>query len=385
MNSHPPILIIGAGIGGLCAAIALQKQGFPVQVYEKAPKLKGLGAGLLLATNAMKALEAIGIVQDIEARGLELGSFQILNQGGQVLNAGVLGSQIKKKYGYASYSVHRADLQDTLISLLKPGTIHTGKSCRRVSQTEEGVVVTFEDGSMVQGIGLIAADGIHSVIRQQQLPGVDLRYSGYTCWRAIIDAGDLDINPDFATETWGKNGRFGIVPLSNNRIYWFATRNAPEADKTMAAWKVKDLQENFSAYHEQIREVLRRTKDEDLLWNDIHDFKPIETYAFDRVVLIGDAAHATTPNMGQGACMAIEDAAVLLACLKTQESYIAAFEEFEARRLARNRWVVNTSYRIGSMGQLGNSFLSGFRNRLIRMTPSRTTERQMAKLFDVKF
>lgn len=385
MNSHPNILIIGAGIGGLCTAVALQKQGFPVQVFEKAPQLKGLGAGLILATNAMKALAAIGIADEIQAEGFELGGFSILSEEGKILNAGVAASHVKKRYGYASYAIHRADLQKAFLNLLKPGTVQTGKSCKRVSQTEEGVVAEFDDGSTAEGICLIAADGIHSRIRQQQLPGVALRYSGYTCWRATVDAGDTGFGGNVGSETWGKKGRFGIVPLSNNRIYWFATHNAPENDEKMAEWKVKDLQENFSGYHEHIRTLLEKTRDEDLIWNDIHDFKPLETYAFGRVLLLGDAAHATTPNMGQGACMAIEDAAVLMSCLKTEESYVAAFEEFELRRRERNRWVVNTSYRIGAMGQWGNSFLSGFRNRFMRMTPGKTTERQLAKLFDVTF
>ncbi|MDW3651539.1 MAG: FAD-dependent monooxygenase [Bacteroidia bacterium] len=385
MSSHPPILIIGAGIGGLCTAIALQKQGFPVQVYEKVPELRGLGAGLILATNAMKALKAIGIVEEIQEIGYELTRFSLLAEDGKVLNAGIDAERLKKRYGFGSYAVHRADLHNKLISLLKEGSLHTGKACKRVGQSEESSWVEFEDGSRAEGIAMVASDGIHSVIRQQHLPGVNLRYSGYTCWRAIIDASNLEEQEDLASETWGKNGRFGIVPLSNNRIYWFATKNAPENDAEMAKWKLEDLKQNFSGFHDKVQHVLAQTKEEDLLWNDIHDFKPLETYAFERILLLGDAAHATTPNMGQGACMAIEDAAVLRSCLKTAESYISAFEEFEVRRMERNKWIVNTSYRIGAMGQWSNGLMSRFRNRLMRMTPQSTTDRQMTKLFDIKF
>ena len=385
MSSHPPILIIGAGIGGLCAAIALQKQGFPVQVYEKVPELKGLGAGLILATNAMKALKSIGIAEEIQEIGYELNRFSLLAEDGKVLNAGIDAERVRKRYGYGSYGVHRGDLHTKLISMLQPGSLFTGKACKRVGQDEESAWVEFEDGSRAEGVAMIASDGIHSVIRQQHLPGVKLRYSGYTCWRAIIDASKLDELDDVASETWGKKGRFGIVPLSDNRIYWFATKNAPENDKEMAAWKVDDLKKNFSGFHEKVQQVLAQTKEEDILWNDIHDFKPLETYAFERILLLGDAAHATTPNMGQGACMAIEDAAVIRSCLKTAESYISAFEEFEVRRMERNKWIVNTSYRIGAMAQWSNGLMSGFRNRLMRMTPQSTTERQMVKLFDVKF
>lgn len=385
MSSHPPILVIGAGIGGLTTAVALQKQGFPVEVYEKVPELKGLGAGLILATNAMKALKSMGIHEEIQSIANELDHFYIKDQTGKVLSGGLNAEQLKKRYGHASHSIHRADLHEKLISMLKPGSLFTGKACRRVGQTEEGAWAEFEDGSRAEGIALIAADGIHSPVRQQHLPGVNLRYAGYTCWRAIIDATDLQNIQEMGSETWGNNGRFGIVPLSENRIYWFATRNAREGDAKMRDWKVEDLQSNFADFHEDVQKVLMRTKDEDVLWNDIHDFKPLETFAFDRILLLGDAAHATTPNMGQGACMAIEDAAVLLGCLKTAESYIAAFEEFEARRINRTRWIVNTSYRIGAMGQWSNGLMAKFRNSLMRMTPSSTTERQMAKLFNVKF
>ena len=133
------------------------------------------------------------------------------------------------------------------------------------------------DGSVYETDYLVAAEGIHSVVRKQLLPASEARYSGYTCWRAIIDNSNLQVNE--SSETWAKHGRFGIVPLRNNKLYWFACINAPANDAAMSQYKAADLLHRFKNYHQPIPEILENTKDENIIWGDIIDLSPINQYA----------------------------------------------------------------------------------------------------------
>ena len=376
------ILIIGGGIGGLCTAISLKRKGFNPTVYERVPELKGLGAGLVLAANAIKALQNIGIDQEILTKGNPFQTGGVYDQTGKVISSNIT-PEIIEKYGLTSYSIHRADLHETLIQLLGEEHIQTGKICTEVQQNGEEVTAFFEDGTSAKGDALIAADGIHSGVRRFILPEITHRYSGYTCWRGVIEVDPSQYDLTRFSETWGGNGRFGIVPLAGNRIYWFATKNAPENDSQMANWKVKELLTNFGTYHDPIPQILAATKDEDIIWNDIIDIKPLDHFAFGRILLMGDAAHATTPNMGQGACMAIEDAATVANCLEKHENPTEAFLTFENIRIKRTTLIVNRSWSFGRLGQIESPFWGGLRNAMLRMVPASMAEKQVGKMYEV--
>jgi len=217
------------------------------------------------------------------------------------------------------------------------------------------------------------------------LPECKPRYAGYTCWRAVIDATPGDLNLDTVSETWGKAGRFGIVPLTNNRIYWFACINAPQYDLSKKEYTVKDLQNHFKGYHQPIPKLLSLTKDSQLIWSDIIDLEPLKQFAFDNVLLMGDAAHATTPNMGQGACMAIEDAVILSNMLGNNEDVKSTFKHFELRRINRTTKIVEGSWRVGQLAQLDNALLIGLRNIALQLTPPRVAEKQMKFITDISF
>lgn len=376
---------MGGGIGGLCTAIALQKKGFIVKVYESAPKLKPLGAGLGLAANAVKALTDIGIGTELMQAGAVLSSFEIMAESGQLITK-TNSLEVSKKFGIDNFTIHRADLHQILLSYLQPQTLELNKACKDFEQTAEGVRIFFKDGSEEKADYLIAADGIHSVVRQKLLPGSTPRYAGYTCWRAVINHVPVNFHKQKATETWGSKGRFGIVPLLNNRIYWFACKNASYQDTRFANFNTKDLLNNFRSYHQPIPQILEMTKDEQLIWNDIIDIKPIKQFAFGKVLLSGDAAHATTPNMGQGACQAIEDAIVLANCMSVYASDIEkAFQVFEKKRISRTTRIVNTSWQVGKMAQVENKWLLSVRNSLLRLIPPSLNEKQLQFLYNVDF
>jgi 2-polyprenyl-6-methoxyphenol hydroxylase-like FAD-dependent oxidoreductase len=374
--------IIGGGIAGLSTAIALQQKGFQVSVFESAPEIKPLGAGLVLAANAIKAYNKLGLAEKIIERGRILPSFSILDQWGKVITQADAQS-LSEKYGTHNFSIHRPALHRALLAEIDPDCLHVNKAAVRVENISDQVLVHFKDGSSHLSDYLIVADGIHSAIRRQLVPDSAPRYAGYTCWRAVIDNPGLAMNE--ATETWGVKGRIGIVPLTDDRIYWFACVNGPLQDAKMGAWRSADLVKQFKGFHHPIPEILAHTPDEQLLWHDIIDLKPISQFAFGRILLIGDAAHATTPNMGQGACQAIEDAVVLADELEAQTDPVTAFLAFEKRRLPRTHFIVNGSWQMGKIAQLGNPILARVRNSLFRMIPDRVNEKQMGKVLGVDF
>lgn len=375
--------IIGGGIAGLSAAIALKRIGIETEVFEAAPEIKPLGAGLGLAANAMKAFRKIGLADDIIAAGHCLSAFTICDEKGRTITHAD-SREISKKYGLDNFAIHRGRLHEVLLRHLDPATLHAGQRAVDCKVTDEGVTLFFQDGSQYTAGQVIVADGIHSPLRRKLLPQSSPRYAGYTCWRAVIDFPGAEELQE-AIETWGPKGRFGIVPLAGGKVYWFACLNAPANSPEMKAFQVQDLLRVFGGYHSLIPAILRQTKDEQLLWNDICDLEPIRQYAFGRLVLIGDAAHATTPNMGQGACQAIEDAVVLADELQKAGDFTQAAKRFEARRLARTHWIVNSSLRIGQVAQLENRLLAGLRNQLFRLLPASVNKKQLEKLYAVDF
>ena len=383
-SSNKKFAIIGAGIGGLTLAIAMQQKGFDVTVYENAPQIKPLGAGLGLAANAMKAFYEIGIGDRILKAGKKLKSLEIKSRAGKVLSSADSEKMAKNLGVTSNFAIHRADLHEVLLHEVKPGTLQLGKGCLDFVQSEMGVTIKFSDGTSSFADYMIAADGINSKVRSKLLPDSNPRYAGYTCWRAVIDSID-DFDLETTSETWGEEGRFGIVPLSDNRIYWFACINAPQNDLSKKAFTIKDLQNRFQYYHSPIPRLLSMTNESQLIWSDIIDLKPLRKFAFGRVVLIGDAAHATTPNMGQGACMAIEDAVILANLLETSTSAEEVFKLFEKKRIVRTTKIVNGSWRVGKLAQMDNSFLIGLRNAALQVTPSSVAEKQMKFISDISF
>jgi 2-polyprenyl-6-methoxyphenol hydroxylase-like FAD-dependent oxidoreductase len=385
MNSDKKFAIVGGGIGGLTLAVSLQRKGFDVTVYEGAPYFKPLGAGLGLAANAVKAFFEIGIADEVLSVGKIMKVIRIVDYEGRTI-ALTNSEAMSEKFGTVNnFSIHRADLHRILLNHLEPQTVVLGKNCVDIHQDVDGVALHFTDGTKANADFVIACDGIHSPIRRKLLPESSPRYAGYTCWRAVIDKVPTNFNFDQASESWGAGCRFGIVPLYGNRIYWYACINAKQNDPVMRSFRVPELLTYFSSFHSPVSEILKLTRHEDIIWGDIIDLKPIDRFAFDKIVLMGDAAHATTPNMGQGACLAIEDAAVLANCIEDYSTAEEAFKRFEQKRIKRTTKIVNGSWTLGKAAQLENPLLISLRNAAVRMTPSRIAQRQVKFIHDISF
>ncbi|SDK30643.1 2-polyprenyl-6-methoxyphenol hydroxylase [Catalinimonas alkaloidigena] len=371
------ISIVGGGIAGLTTAIALEKIGLRPHLFDATTELHPVGAGLALSSNALKAYHHLGIDDQVLHAGHPLPGLRILDQRGDLI------SEAPVPTAFPNVAVHRADLHDLLRSQLCYTTVHLGKQATGFTTAGEAITVHFQDGSHFTTDYLIAADGIHSAVRQQLLPSSRARYAGYTCWRAVLE--NPGVSLPAATETWGVGKRFGLVPLSNHRIYWFACLNAAERDPQVRNYTLAQVKQLFQDFHAPVTAVLDATAPEALLHNDICDLKPLPRYAFGNIVLVGDAAHATTPNLGQGACQAIEDAVILGECLRASSVPEEAFRRFERKRLARTHYVITTSRRVGQVAQWENRWLIGARNALFRALPARLQERQLAWLDAVAF
>lgn len=375
-------LVIGAGIGGLATAQALLRLGHRVRVYEAAAELREIGAGVVLGANAMRALDELGLHDAVRPVGTPLTTVSLYNERGRVLNRADTSS-FTAQLGYDNLAVHRADLQRELLRVLPPGVVQLGHRLARFEQTATHVTAFFENGAQATAEALVAADGIRSRVRLQLLPASRPRYAGYTCWRAVVRAGVPGLPTTGSSETWGRAGRFGLVPVADGRLYWFACVNSPAPDNPIyKAYQVVDLERRFAGFHAPIPQVLAATTDADLLWGDLYDLAPLASLAFSRVLLLGDAGHATTPNLGQGAGMAVEDAAVLARCLRAAPADVpAAFRAFDRQRRPRTRRIVEQSRQLGQLAQFTPSWLAPLRNAALAAVPDWVTRRQMAWLY----
>ncbi len=274
--------------------------------------------------------------------------------------------ELTKQFGVAFRAVHRADLQAMLLKALGDGVVQPGAQCISFTQDRAGVRVQFAGGQEAYGDVLIGADGIHSVIRAQLFGQAKPRYAGYTAWRGVTSF-EQDGN---VFESWGRGSRFGFVPLSQGRVYWFATRNAPEGKADGASGSKRELLDLFAGWHEPIEAVIEATEEGAILHNDIYDREPLHQWSKGRVTLLGDAAHPMTPNMGQGACQAIEDALVLADCLHNASCIETALQTYEQRRIKRTNAIVKRSRDIGRVAQWENPLACSVRNAILKRTSS---------------
>ncbi|WP_423737627.1 FAD-dependent monooxygenase [Chitinophaga caseinilytica] len=420
--------IIGGGIAGLTAAIALRQRGIDPFIFEAAPELRPVGAGIGLGANAIRALAALGIEKGIVAKGQFLDGLSFRTDKDSLLTHADT-TRVSRAYGQDNFVIHRADLHEQLLSHLDPSMIFTGKALESLEiasaanpgypaslpgttgstpteaanpvqhASQPGITgippgpgqssnllqspirLHFHDGSEHETDYLIAADGIHSAVRRAVLPEVVPRYAGYTCWRCVVPEGTTIARE--VEEILGRAGRFGIIPLPNGRVYWFACINAPAQDARMKAMTTAELSEIFAGYPERVQKLLKASEGLPLIWGDIADLPTTHRFHHGNIVLIGDAAHATTPNMGQGACQAIEDAVILAAELSRHTDPQDAFRAYENRRLARTRMIIRRSRTLGNMAQLQNPVLIGLRNAVFRCTPAAVFRRQLKILYSV--
>src|ERR671911_355597 len=335
-------MIVGGGIGGLVAALALGRAGLEVVVFERAPQLREVGAGISLWANATRALKGLGVYEEIRASGAaEIGGELRSWRGEMFLR--IPAEDLRARFGEANLAVHRADLQGALFSALPPATVRLGAELTGFEQAGEGVLARFADGREERGDLLVGADGIHSSVRAQLFGRRPPRYAGYTAWRGVADAGEGGLPEGVGLNLWGRGSEFGLVGIGRGRFYWFATKNAREGEAEGAAGRRREVLYLLAGWYQPARAAVEATADSKILRNDIYDREPLRDWGVGRVTLLGDAAHPMTPNLGQGACQAIEDALVLARCFDGGDDVPASLRLYEGRRVRRTAGIVRRS------------------------------------------
>ena len=372
------IVIVGGGIGGLSAALALRREGFEPHVFEQAPALLEVGAAIAVWPNAMRALQRLGLGDAVRARAGQLKRARWMSRDGKVLNHFQF-----PETDAAGVALHRADLQGALLRALPPDSIHLGKTFEGFRQERDEVRASFADGGEVACDAFVAADGLHSRARAQLLCDGAPVYRGYTVWRGITRLEHPALSPDTATEVYGNGRRFGIGPVGLGRTGWWATANEPEgAAETPSAHREK-LLKLFDGWCAPVCELVEATPSETILRNSTYDRPAAASWGEGRVTLLGDAAHPMTPNLGQGGCMAIEDAAVLARCLaKYAADAGRALRTYAARRRARTARVTLYSRRYGAVGQWQSPWAVRLRAGLLSSVPESAGRRLLGLIFD---
>src|SRR6266699_3736876 len=364
MDEHERhVSIIGGGIGGLAAASALQRAGMRVTVFEQNHELREVGAGLTLWANAVQVLQELGLASEIAAMSTPLTHFECWSWRGKRLGSMPLDS-IEKAMGAPNIGIHRADLLRLLAGTLAPGTVLLDAHCVGFTQEEGGVTSHTASGQHHPADVLVGADGLHSVIRAHLLGQRPPRYSGYTCWRGVAPFEDAQVSPGISSETWGRGRRFGMLPIGNGRVFWYATHNCSAGGQDQAGERKSRLSQLFGGWREPIGRLIEATDEEAILRNDLFDRRPVRHWGSGRVTMLGDAAHPPTPNLGQGACQALEDALVLAGCLADQREPVAALRAYEARRMKRSAAIIEQSNLFGKIGQWEHPLLCSVRDGL---------------------
>ena len=366
-------LVVGAGIGGLAAAGALARAGWEVTVHEQAKVLREVGAGLSIAPNAMRALEWLGLGPEARehAQGQGIG---VKSRSGRWM-VRLTATDLEQRYGNPMFAMHRADLHRLLLTAAGATTVHTGHRATGISAGLGGAEVTFATagGPVTAGADLVvAADGVHSRLRAALFPGhPGATYAGYVCWRGIAPAGISRrlTDPPVWTDTWGRGVRFGTAPLADGRVFWYGSAAGPEG--AFARDTPADVAARFATWHPPIPDLPWTSAPDSLLRNDIYFVKdPLPRFVRDRVVLLGDAAHAVTPDIGQGACLAIEDAAVLAAATAGDDldAGLRAYDEVRRPRTQRLARISGSSARVQ---QANHRVTAGLRDLMVRLLPKR--------------
>jgi 2-polyprenyl-6-methoxyphenol hydroxylase-like FAD-dependent oxidoreductase len=369
-------LIIGGGIGGLAAAIALRRAGIQATVYERADEIRAVGAGLALWANAVRALGRLGLGDAVRAIGVPEASGAVHSWRGETLIP-MSSRDLEHKLGEISIVVHRAELQAILQGALDDDAVRLGARCTGFTQSRDGVTAQFADGTTASGDLLIGADGLHSAVRAQLFGARPPRYAGYTAWRAIAPFDHARLTPG---ETMGRGARFGMAPVGGGQAYWYATFNTPEGGRDSEGQRKPTLLELFRGWHSPIEALIEATDEAAILRNDIYDRDPLPYWSVGRVTLLGDAAHPMTPNLGQGACQALEDAVVLADVLKEGGDVVAALRAYQSRRIERTAALVRQARQVGAVGQWSNPLACRLRDALMKYVVVRVQDRQMERI-----
>jgi 2-polyprenyl-6-methoxyphenol hydroxylase-like FAD-dependent oxidoreductase len=363
------VIIVGAGIGGLSLAVGLKRQGVPISVHERASEVREIGTGTGIQRVAQQGLEMLGLTDAIRAIGGQ--GFEELKL--KTYKRGRTMATIPRR-GEA-FVVHRGELLEALQRALGDmALVRCDSQCVGFEQDADGVTAKFADGSDERGAALIGADGVRSVIRSQVLGDGPPLYSTQTAWRGMPTYTHPTLPLNVSEQVFGPKAIFGLFPC-NERLFWWASEVRPEGEGDPPKGRKQDLLDTFAGWPEGIPEVIEATPEEQIYRGDLYHRRPVKSWRQGRVVLLGDAAHPTMPAFGQGAGMAIEDAAVLARELAAAgdpadaNALSAAFERYESQRIPRTSAIVDRARKMARMCAWESAPAVALRDMMISAVP----------------
>ena len=346
MGSSGPVLIAGGGIGGVAAAVALRQVGIEAHVFERAERLGGIQVGgcYVLWYPGVLSLDVVGRAGAARAVGHDVERFELCDSDGAVIVGQDVGDR-GREVGAVPLAIRRADLHRVLTDVLDDDAMHLGARLIHAEQDSEGVTAYFADGRSERGDVLVGADGINSALRAQLHGQAEPIHPGYAHWSGI--AKDVDSFPRGVFRVLhGEGARFAFFHLPDNAVCWWVVRNAPAGPEGDSLGALETLKRDFARWTAPVGELLEATDPKSVHRRDTLDRPPLSTWGQGRFTLIGDAAHAMTFNLGQGAGTALTDAVTLPSYLTRGGDVVAALRDFETARSAvttplvrRSRWI----------------------------------------------
>ncbi|MEU7499936.1 FAD-dependent oxidoreductase [Streptomyces griseofuscus] len=377
-------VVVGGGIGGLAAALGLHRTGWQVTVLERAPEPRETGAGISLLTNAQRALDLLGVGDEVRRRGA------VMRPGGEGLRL-PSGRRLQPPADLEFLRAHdlclivlpRPELHAVLRTALPDDALRTGAEVTGVADLPDGAEVVHRTATGRRTVCadlVVAADGAFSQIRRARWPQVPPPvYSGHSVWRGIAEGVDGAVEP--GGSTWGRGLEFGRMPLARRRVYWFAVANTPE--RLRFADERAEVARLFGRWHHPVPELIAATPADRVLRHDVYELaEPLPSYVSGRVAMLGDAAHAMTSDLGQGACQALEDAAVLCATLAATSDVPTGLAHYDEQRRPRSQGMVEASHRMGEFKLTERRWPLLRRNARLRRSPTTTTQQGLADVGD---
>jgi 2-polyprenyl-6-methoxyphenol hydroxylase-like FAD-dependent oxidoreductase len=382
------IAIIGGGIGGVAAAVALYQAGIPATVYERSPELGEAGAGMMLWPNATRVLRELGLLDQVIARSGPNTNFLVRASCGKVLMNIALG-----EFDVPALCVRRSDLLAVLLDALPAERIRLGCELTHLEPSDSKVRLHFRgapEGRHVEPhvedhAAVIGADGLHSRVRAALFGPSAPIYRGYAVWRGVASYSGPALRDGFNSETWGRGKRFGILNTGQDRFTWYAAANLPQRDLDAPVSRPQELIEMFATagdpWHDPIADLIRATGAASILKHGAFDRAPLGRWSRGRITLLGDAAHPCTPNLGQGGCMALEDALVLAKSVARSPSIEEAFDRYESLRRPRTRHIQQRSLAMGRIGQWENRAFVAGRRAVTSLLPAALFEHNLRRVY----
>jgi salicylate hydroxylase len=334
------IAVIGGGIGGLSAAVALRRAGFAVDVYEQAPELTEIGGGINMGPNAARILYRLGLGEGLDREGVRpVGSHQRRWQDGRTLQRAALNPLCEQLYGAPHLTIHRADLLAVIAAGFPPERVHLGHRLVGLADRGDGAEAWFENGARIEADVLVGADGVHSAVRAALFGEEEPRFAGCVAYRGLVPVGHIaDLDLELGSQSWvGPGAHLVHYFVSRGRLLNFVGWTEHDA------WNREDWTDRatieralaaFAGWHPQVRRIIAAAET-CFIWA-LFDRDPLQHWSVGHATLLGDACHPMYPFMGQGAAQAIEDGAALAACLAAgADDPAAALRHYERLRLPR--------------------------------------------------